>query len=98
MGKEALQSLPVLDVQALSHNQLSAAVTLFDSMSAKKLLPFHEIDHDPVRCELDKRFARDVLKFPQSFYAVGGPLELLRMKLAREPSIQGSKVEEADVA
>jgi hypothetical protein len=71
-------------------------VRLFDAMSAKELLPFHEIDRDPVRRELDEKFAQDVLGLPKSFYAVGGPLELLRMKLSQEPSIRGSKVDEAD--
>jgi hypothetical protein len=96
IGKEALQSLPVLNVTALSASQLDAAVRLFDAMSAKELLPFHEIDRDPVRRELDEKFAQDVLGLPKSFYAVGGPLDLLRMKLAQEPSIRGSKVDEAD--
>jgi hypothetical protein len=96
VGKEALQSLPVLNIMALSSKQLEAAVKLFDAMSGKELLPFHEIDHDPVRLELDERFAREVLGLPKSFYAVGGPLELLRMKLAQEPSIRGSKVDEAE--
>jgi hypothetical protein len=41
--------------------------------------------------ELDEKFARGVLGLPASMRAPGGPLELLRMKLAREPSIRGHK-------
>jgi hypothetical protein len=40
---------------------------------------------------MDEKFARDVLGLATSFFSAGGPLELLRMKLAREPSIHGHK-------
>jgi len=50
-----------------------------------------EIDRDPVRQELDEKFSRDVLNLDASIFASGGPLELLRMKLSREPSIRGHK-------
>jgi hypothetical protein len=60
-------------------------------MCRKQLLPIHEIDKDPTRKELDERFCREVLNLPDSITAPGGPLELLRMKLAQEPSIRGSK-------
>jgi hypothetical protein len=93
IGKSALQTLPVLDVTALKPKQLAAAVRLFDTMSGLDLLPLHEIDKDPVRQDLDKKFARDVLRLPSTMLAPGGPLELLRMKLAREPSIRGHKKE-----
>jgi hypothetical protein len=91
IGKEALQSLPVIDVRALTAKQLKTAAALFDALSSKLLLPFHEIDRDSVRAELDEKFARDVLGLAKPVYAAGGPLELLRMKLAQEPSIRGSK-------
>jgi hypothetical protein len=55
------------------------------------LLPIHEIDKDPVRKELDERFAREVLGLPEQILAPGGALEVLRMKLALEPSIRGNK-------
>jgi hypothetical protein len=87
----ALQDIPVLDVTALTAGQLAAAVQLFDATSALDLLPLHEIDTDPVRRDLDNEFARHVLGLPESIMEPGGPLELLRMKLAREPSIRGHK-------
>ncbi|MBI4458346.1 hypothetical protein HY633_05265 [Candidatus Uhrbacteria bacterium] len=91
IGKLPLQTLPVLDVTALTPKQLGQAVKLFDEMSDRELLPLHEVDKDPVRQELDERFARAVLGLPMPILAAGGPLELLRMKLAREPSIRGHK-------
>jgi len=93
IGKSALQSLPILDVAALKAKQLKKAVQLFDAMSGKALLPLHEVDKDPVRKELDEKFARNVLGLAAPIFVSGGPLELLRMKLAREPSIRGHKLD-----
>ena len=98
IGKEALQSLPVLDVSSLTPKQLAAAAAVFDAMCEKELLPLNEIDRDPARRELDEKFAKDVLGLSQQFYAAGGPLERLRMKLAQEPSVRGGKAYKADVA
>ena len=91
IGKLPLQTLPVLDVTALTPKQLGRAVSIFDAISELELLPLHEVDKDPVRQELDQRFARDVLDMSPPALTAGGPLELLRMKLAREPSIRGHK-------
>jgi hypothetical protein len=55
------------------------------------MLPIHEIEKEPVRKELDERFGREVLGVPESILAPGGALEVLRMKLAQEPSIRGNK-------
>ncbi len=91
IGKSTLQIMPILDVSALNEKQFDKAVEIFDVMCYKSLLPIHEIDKDPVRQELDERFARDVLGLPESILAPGGALEVLRMKLAQEPSIRGNK-------
>lgn len=91
IGKTALQSMPIMYVTALTSKQLEKAAELFDQMSDKSLLPLHEIDKDSVRHELDERFGREVLGLPASLFASGGPLEILRMKLAQEPSIRGNK-------
>ena len=91
IGKKMLHTLPILDVTALDPEPLAEAVKLFDAMSAQPLLPLHELDRDPVRKELDEAFARDVLRLPEPILTSGGPLELLRMKLSKEPSIRGSK-------
>jgi len=96
IGKTALEILPILDVSALTKNQLSKASKLFDRMKKKELLSFNEIGNDDARRELDERFAIDVLGLPPSIGADGGALALLRMKLAREPSIFGQKVDRED--
>ena len=71
--------------------KFEAAVKIFDEMCHKQLLPIHEIDKDATRKELDERFGREVLGLPESILAPGGALEVLRMKLAQEPSIRGNK-------
>jgi hypothetical protein len=90
-GILSLQTLPVLDVTALRPEQLTEAAKLFDSLAERELLPIHEIDNDPARKELDEKFVRNVLGLPESYLIPGGPLEILRMKLSREPSIRGKK-------
>lgn len=91
IGRTALETLPVLNVPALSATQLNGAVAIFDALCHSELLPAHKIDQDPIRRQLDERFALEVLELPALFTASGGPLELLRMKLAQEPSIRGAK-------
>jgi len=60
-------------------------------MSDKDLKPLNEIDVDTVRSKLDELFAVKVLGLPREIIAAGGPLELLRLKLSRGPSIRGAK-------
>jgi hypothetical protein len=91
LSKSTLQTLPLLNVPALAPPNFEAAVKIFDDMCHKQLLPIHEIDTDATRKELDERFAREVLGLPESMLQPGGALEVLRMKLAQEPSIRGSK-------
>lgn len=91
IGRTALQGLPVLNVKAIGPKKLRAAAKIFDDLKDENLLPLHELDKDPVRQNLDERFALEVLGLPASFVRPGGPLELTRMKLAQEPSIRGGK-------
>ena len=91
IGKLALQTLPILDITALTPKQIDAAVKLFEAMSSQQLLPLHEIDQDPVRKELDEQFGRNVLGLAEPILIRDGPLELLRRKLSREPSVRGKK-------
>ena len=55
------------------------------------MLPFNEIDVDNARAELDAEFLIGILNLPEDLAKPGGSLELLRRKLAAEPSIHGSK-------
>jgi hypothetical protein len=91
IGRTALADLPVLDVTKLTAKQLKAAAKIFDDLKADHLLPFHELDKDPARKKLDERFAVEVLGMPIASVEPGGPIDLLRMKLAQEPSIRGGK-------
>jgi len=92
IGVSALDSLPVLDVTKLSKKALSKAVAIFEDMKHRELRPVNEIEHDPVRAEIDTRIATDVLGFPAELVKSDGPLALLRQKLALEPSINGGKL------
>ena len=91
LTKTTLASLPILDVTALSDAQLQQAVQIFDDTCQLPLKPLHELDIDENRKTLDRRFYREVLGLPAAILADGGPLDILRQKLSREPSIRGSK-------
>jgi hypothetical protein len=91
IGRTALGHLPVLDVTALTPKRLKAASTIFDDFNAQQLRPLNELDKDTVRQELDARFAVEVLGLTAAAVQAGGPVELVRMKLAQEPSIRGGK-------
>jgi hypothetical protein len=96
IGRTALQDLPVLDVTALTPKQFKAAAKIFDDLKAEHLLPFHKLDKDTVRQKLDQRFAVEVLGLPAAAVQPGGSLELVRMKLAQEPSVRGGKATDED--
>ena len=88
---QALYSLPILDVTALDDDQLQRAAQIFDDACQLPLKPVHELDIDENRKTLDRRFYGEVLGLPDSILRDGGPLDILRQKLCREPSIRGSK-------
>ena len=81
----------MLNVTALTGAQLDAATQLFKEMAGKNLLPIYRLHEDPVRRDLDARFGREILGLPVSLFADGGPIDLLRQKLAAEPSVRGNK-------
>ena len=91
LTKTSLNTLPILDVTALSDAQLARAVQIFDETCRLPLKPLHELDIDENRKILDRRFYGEVLGLPESILADGGPLDILRQKLCCEPSIRGSK-------
>jgi len=85
----SLSNLDVLDVTSLTSSQLASAVKLFHKFKTRILLSVDEIASDIVRRELDEQFLTLVLDVSGSFVAEGGPLHVLRNKLAAEPSIVG---------
>ena len=53
--------MPTLDVRCLSDKALANAERIFHDLKHKRMLPFNESDHDPVRHELDRRLLNEVL-------------------------------------
>ena len=91
LTKSTLATLPILDVATLTRDQLARAAQIFDDTCQLPLKPLHELDIDENRKILDRRFYGEVLGLPDAILADGGPLDILRQKLSREPSIRGSK-------
>ena len=91
IAKSSLATLPILDVTALDAAQIQRAAQIFDETCQLPLKPVHELDIDANRKLLDRRFYSEVLGLPDAILADGGPLDILRHKLSREPSIRGSK-------
>ena len=87
-SKGMLETLPALDVRELKKWQLEAAEALWKDLSTREFLPFYKCAVDPVRIELDERIVRDILGFGDDAIA---SVERLRILLATEPSIHGSK-------
>ena len=93
-GTSTVTSIPgfsTLDVRLLSDAQHRAARDAFEEIADERLLPFDQINEDPVRAELDRRLLVDVLGLSPQLCALGGPMERLRTKLAAEPQIHSDK-------
>lgn len=86
-----IPEIPTLDIITLSPQQIIDAKNAFEAMRNRRFLPFDQIDEDPARAELDRRLLVDVLGLPESVCEDGGPIDLLRRKLAKEPQIHGGK-------
>jgi len=91
IGKKALEKFACLNPEALTTKQLKDSLKLLNDLANAALKPLNEIDQDINRADLDKRFLVGILGLPNDLATAGGPLELLRAKLAREPSIHGGK-------
>ena len=82
MPHELARTLPLLDVDGFSNDQLEAARELFMRLRHKQLLGFSELGSDPVRRELDHRFFKEVLG-----YSAADDLDSLARMLNREPTL-----------
>lgn len=76
--KPVLREMPVLDVGALTERQRRALADGYDRLSGETLLPFPQMDRDPVRGEIDEAI-RSTLRLPD--------FGVLRELLAREPVV-----------
>lgn len=91
IGKSALGSFVILDVTALSNAQLESAESLFDELSCRSLQTIDRLASDEARAALDQLFLTNCLRLPEDWHEEGGVVDLLRRKLASEPSIIGGK-------
>ena len=84
--------MPTLDVRQLSDEALTSAERIFNELKHQKMLPFNQIDDDPVRHELDRLLLSEVLGITETERPdVHEGLALLRKMLCQEPSIHGGK-------
>ena len=82
------ETLPTLDLRALTDAQLAAARDIFDDFRDRELQPAYIADADPNRALLDRRVVCDMLGFDQSVYAA---VRGLAAKWCAEPSVHGGK-------
>ncbi len=82
------ESLPILDLRALSDDQLDKSEDIFDEFRDKELKPAYIADADPNRALLDKRVVCDLLGFGRETYEA---VRRLSAKWCAEPSVHGGK-------
>jgi hypothetical protein len=83
MKKPAWSGMPVLDVRALSANEVNALADAYDELAKKELAPIAQLDEDATRHAMDAALAR-TLGLPDV-----GPLREL---LAREPGLSAQDI------
>lgn len=84
----AIPSIPALDIPKLTASQIAAAVSIFDDLSAKPMLPANEAWRDPVRQELDRRLLKEVLNLDA---AAVEQLGIFRLQWCKEPTVTAAK-------
>ena len=87
----SIPTFPTLDLRSLTDGQRSTCRAAITELSGRRFLPFDQIDEDSARAELDGVLIEEILGLPGTICASGGPLELLRVKIAREPQVNGGK-------
>ena len=94
-SRTALLQMPTLDVRCLSDEALANAERIFHDLKHKRMLPFNEVDHDPVRHELDILLLTEVLDITSE--DAHKAIHRLRELLSAEPSIHGGKKSRCDL-
>ena len=84
----AIPDIPVLDVAKLRLAKLAAAVSIFDDLAGRAMLPANEAWRDTVRQELDRRLLREVLELDEK---AAGQMEILRLQWCSEPTVTSTK-------
>ena len=82
------ETLPVLDLRALSAEQLLTAEAIFNESRDTEFLPAYLADADPNRAFLDRRVVCDLLGFDEDTYRA---VRRLAAKWCAEPSVHGGK-------
>ena len=82
------ESLPTLDLRALTDAQLTTAQAIFDDFRDRELMPAYLADADPNRARLDRRVICDLLGMDDSVYQA---VRRLSAKWCAEPSVHGGK-------
>ena len=84
----SIESMPVLDIRALTDEQLAKAHDIFEEFRDKELQPAYLADVDPNRALLDRRVICDLLGFDNATYE---GVRRLAAKWCAEPSVHGGK-------
>ena len=84
----AVESLPVLDLHALSDEQQRTSEAIFSELRNIELKPAYLADADPNRVLLDRRVVCELLGFDEETYAA---VRRLTAKWCAEPSVHGGK-------
>ena len=80
--------MPVLDLRALSDEQLAIAEEIFEDFRDRELKPAYLADADPNRALLDRRVVCDLLGFDEATYEA---VRRFSAKWCAEPSVHGGK-------
>ena len=83
-----METLPILDLRALTDAQLATAQEIFDEFRELELQPAYLADADANRALLDRRVVCDMLGFDESVYE---GVRMLAAKWCAEPSVHGGK-------
>ena len=83
-----IDTLPILDLRALTEAQLAMAQEIFEEFRDKELLPAYLADADLNRALLDRRVICDLLGFDARVYQ---GVRRLAEKWCAEPSVHGGK-------
>src|SRR5690349_24300354 len=85
-----LPNLPIYDLRMLPDTALDMAAQRLDDLKTARLLPLDQIDRDKERQKIDAAMG-PIFGLPDRLLAAGGAVDLLRRKLAHEPSITGGR-------
>ena len=88
MTRLVIPNLPILDLRALSDDQLTTAQAIFDDFRDQELQPAYLADADPNRALLDRQVICDLLGFDAAVYQ---GVRRLAAKWCAEPSVHGGK-------